>query len=1187
MIPSAAQRTIQEPIPGYRLVQRIGAGGYGEVWTAEAPGQLVKAIKFVYGLLDEDRAARELKALNRIKGVRHPFLLSLERIEVVEGQLLIVTELAECSLKDRFEQCRKNDQPGIPRDELLGYLRDAADALDYMNEQHSLQHLDVKPENLLLVGGRIKVADFGLVKDIHDATVSMMGGLTPIYAPPEVFEGRPSRRSDQYSLAIVYQEMLTGVLPFPGRTAAQLAAQHLNAKPRLSALPDHDQPLVARALSKKPTERFASCRELIEALREAPTRAAAIPAPPPPPPPAPGTEPPPCEKGLSAVPAPAAPLSPSAGATPTTPRPVTEMLAGAEAACEAVRELASHEGLPATEVLARPARCLPSSDRRPPAVVSASSGAANPPPPLTALLQMPPLTPAPPPEGAASAAMRPTLFLGLGGWGCKVLMQLKQRLADLAPRPQGSFWPMLGIDTDPCPAAASSSKPSASLAPDELLVVPLRRSQDYRNESDTLLQWLSRRWLYNIPRSQQTEGWRPLGRLALVDHAATVSRKLAERLAAVALAASGAGQPLRVVLVASANGGTGSGMFADVVVLVRQLLDEQPQAGPVEIVGLLLHGTGRQPQQQELARANAVATLTELAHFHGPAGFPGDAACGLKPRSAQQGLLDALYLIDAGDDLSPLQIERWCDQAAEFLFRDAASATSGLLAACRSEAAGSVGLPLRSFGVSYLGLRRDPLVDAAVVQVCRRVLQRLIGPAERPETRKGPRLLAGAGGGTNPSAGDPPPDPLSALQQRSAALARTMGLDVQPLTTVVQQFAAAELGGDPEAFFRSLMVTSPQGEPQVEKWIAAASDLFGRQHTDTSVEGQPGELEEALDRRIGPWVQQVGGGLREWIEAIVDDPQGRIRGARHAARWFQQYLRGLIDRLGEARGQLVRQIESVVHLLAAVEAHEGKPQRRTLQELSTAFLQYCRLRLFELCAQRAGRIAHALQGHTLAAQDALADLEREIEQWAAALPEAELPPATLEEHPLRSAAASKLQAAQETLPQQVEEHLTQTLLAARGGLRALAHSDAASRQTLLDSLQQAARQAVLAEVQTLDLATAVLSAAAGESPLATALKAARPRLARCGGRQRLICLVPPPLTEPMRQALAQQAASDQWAAPAVLPAEAGDLAVLYELGDLSLPHVAAHLLDFRPDLAEAAGRLHTRCDVTWSKLFAV
>ena len=74
-VPAAnATKAAAEPIPGYKLVKRIGAGGYGEVWAAEAPGQLVKAIKFVYGLLDEDRAAREMKALNRIRGVRHPFL---------------------------------------------------------------------------------------------------------------------------------------------------------------------------------------------------------------------------------------------------------------------------------------------------------------------------------------------------------------------------------------------------------------------------------------------------------------------------------------------------------------------------------------------------------------------------------------------------------------------------------------------------------------------------------------------------------------------------------------------------------------------------------------------------------------------------------------------------------------------------------------------------------------------------------------------------------------------------------------------------------------------------------------------------------------------------------------------------------------------------------------------------------
>src|SRR5262245_274984 len=268
-----SQEELPGPLGGYKLLERLGRGGFGEVWKVEAPGGLLKAIKFVFGDLeaadDESRPAeQELKALKRVREIRHPYILSLERYDILEGQLIIVMELADRNLWARFRECRSQGLPGIPRDELLRYMEETAEALDLMNNYYQIQHLDIKPQNLFLVFNHVKVGDFGLAKLLEGVRATVTGGVTPVYAAPETFEGWVSRFSDQYSLAIVFQELLTGTRPFNGSNTRQLLMQHINGTPDLSSMSAGDQPIMARALNKAPDDRWTSCAELIQRLKQ-------------------------------------------------------------------------------------------------------------------------------------------------------------------------------------------------------------------------------------------------------------------------------------------------------------------------------------------------------------------------------------------------------------------------------------------------------------------------------------------------------------------------------------------------------------------------------------------------------------------------------------------------------------------------------------------------------------------------------------------------------------------------------------------------------------------------------------------------------------------------------------------------------------------------------------------------------
>ncbi len=277
--PTATSRTAgAEPLAGYRLIAPLGRGGFGEVWKCEAPGGLVKAVKFVP--CGDDGFRQEMQAFEQIKSLRHPFLLTLERVEVVGSDLVMVMELADGQLSDRYKECVAAGHAGIPRRELLGYMLEAAEALDLIGSKYGLQHLDVKPPNVFLVSGHAKVGDYGLVRrTARNGEKSEAGGFTPKYTPPEVLAEKVDLRSDQYSLALVYAELLSGRFPYPGKSAQEFMTLHMRGTPDLSALNSADRAAVGRALTKDPAGRFPSCLAFVSDLITALPTAGSSPAP--------------------------------------------------------------------------------------------------------------------------------------------------------------------------------------------------------------------------------------------------------------------------------------------------------------------------------------------------------------------------------------------------------------------------------------------------------------------------------------------------------------------------------------------------------------------------------------------------------------------------------------------------------------------------------------------------------------------------------------------------------------------------------------------------------------------------------------------------------------------------------------------------------------------------------------------
>ncbi len=261
---------------GYRLIECIGDGTFGEVWRVEAPGGFPAAIKIIRRTLDSEESQRELRALEVIKRLSHPHLLKTQAAWALQDRLIILMDLADCTLRDRLHACKAAGASGIPPVELLRYFQEAAEALDYLHSEGVL-HRDVKPQNLLLCHGHVKVADFGLVRDQKQHQCSYSAAGTPGYMAPEAWRGVPCAAGDQYSLALTYAELRLGRWPFDASDPMSVMLAHIESTPDLSRLDEAEQDVLLRGMAKDPAKRFPTCQEFVAALRDAALRSIAGP----------------------------------------------------------------------------------------------------------------------------------------------------------------------------------------------------------------------------------------------------------------------------------------------------------------------------------------------------------------------------------------------------------------------------------------------------------------------------------------------------------------------------------------------------------------------------------------------------------------------------------------------------------------------------------------------------------------------------------------------------------------------------------------------------------------------------------------------------------------------------------------------------------------------------------------------
>jgi len=288
----------------YRLVRLIGSGGMGEVYLAEdtriTRQVAIKVMRTEAAPYPDANATNEgarlfQREMQAITVLDHPHILPLidfgeEHVNITTISYMVMPFRQEGSLTNWLQE-RGNADTLSPQD-VAYFISQAADALQHAHD-HQLIHRDVKPSNFLIRSRAgdpdhpdLLLADFGIAKfAAATTTTSQSIRGTPAYMAPEQWDGQPVPATDQYALAMMAYQLLTGNLPFQGGPS-QVMRQHFTAlppspstlNPRISPAVDA---VILRALEKKAEDRFPSVADFAQAFqaavqgREAPSSALA------------------------------------------------------------------------------------------------------------------------------------------------------------------------------------------------------------------------------------------------------------------------------------------------------------------------------------------------------------------------------------------------------------------------------------------------------------------------------------------------------------------------------------------------------------------------------------------------------------------------------------------------------------------------------------------------------------------------------------------------------------------------------------------------------------------------------------------------------------------------------------------------------------------------------------------------